>query len=59
MPSFNFALGIVSLGVALAMIFFGQRNASRMMKSGLLFVGYPAIVVVFVALGCALLVTSF
>ena len=59
MASFQLPLGIASLVLAVAMIFWGRRNASRLMRSGLLFVAYPSIVLVFIALGCALVVTSF
>ena len=49
-------LGIASLAVALAMIVYGRRYSHRLERSGFMFVTYPAIVLVFIAMGCALLI---
>jgi hypothetical protein len=52
-------LGIAALAFALALIVYGRRfSYTAFMQTGVVTATYPAIVIVFVALGCGLLITG-
>jgi uncharacterized membrane protein YwzB len=53
-------IGIVCLGIVIAMVWWGRAHAySRFMQNGLVFVTYPAVVLIFVAVAAATLITGF
>jgi hypothetical protein len=52
--------GIALLLVAFALVWFGRLYShTRFMNAGFIYVTYPAIVLVFIAFGVALLITAF
>jgi hypothetical protein len=52
--------GIALLLAAFALVFFGRLYShTRFMNVGLVHVTYPAVVLVFIAFGVALLITAF
>jgi hypothetical protein len=54
------ALGIAGLVAAFALVWFGRLHSHRpFMNIGVVHVTYPAVVLVFIALGVALLITAF
>ena len=56
----SFAGGIVALLIAFALVWFGRLYShTRFMNAGLMFVTYPAVVLVFISFGFALLISSF
>jgi hypothetical protein len=55
--AFEFALGLAALGVAFALVWFGRQRAhTPFMNSGLVFVTYPALVLVFITIGASLII---
>ena len=56
----SLAVGIVFLGIAFGLVWFGRLYShSRFMNAGVVFVAYPAVVLVFISFGFALLITAF
>jgi hypothetical protein len=52
--------GIVALVIAFALVWFGrQYSHTHFMNVSLVFVTYPAVVLVFIAFGLALLINTF
>ncbi|SCY93003.1 hypothetical protein [Microvirga guangxiensis] len=55
----NLTIGIVMLAIGLGMIVFGHRNGSRpLMQSHLIFATYPAMTLVFLAMGSLAIVIN-
>ena len=55
----SLAVGITSLLIALALVWFGrQYSYTRFMNTGVVFVTFPAIVLVFISFGLALLISA-
>lgn len=55
----NLTIGIVMLAIGLAMIVFGRRNVTRpFMNSHLVFAVYPAMTLVFLAMGLLAIVMN-
>jgi uncharacterized membrane protein YwzB len=53
-------ISIVCLGIIIGMVWWGRAHAySRFMQNGFVFVTYPAVVLIFVAIGAATLITGF
>jgi len=54
------AVGIAALAIAFALVWFGRLYShTPFMNNGLVFVTYPAIVLVFISFGAALMLTAF
>jgi hypothetical protein len=54
------AVGIAFLGIAIGLVWFGRLYShTRFMNAGVVFVTYPAMVLVFISFGFALLITAF
>ena len=54
------AVGTIALVIAFALVWFGRLYShTRFMNAGLVFVTYPAVVLVFISFGFALLISSF
>jgi hypothetical protein len=52
--------GLALLLIAFALVWFGRLYShSRFMNVGVVFVAYPAIVLVFIAFGVALIIVAF
>jgi hypothetical protein len=55
----NLTIGIVMLAIGLGMILFGRRNGTRpFMNSRLVFAVYPAMTLVFLAMGILAIVMN-
>ena len=53
------AIAAACLGVVIAMMWWGRAHAySRFMQNGLVFVAYPAVALIFVAIGAATLISG-
>ena len=53
-------VGIAFLGIAFGLVWFGRLYShTRFMNVSLVFVTYPAVVLVFIAFGLALLINTF
>jgi hypothetical protein len=56
----SLAVGIAFLGIAFALVWFGRLYShTGFMNAGVVFVTYPAVVLVFISFGFALLITAF
>jgi hypothetical protein len=56
----SLAVGIALLGIAVGLVWFGRLYShSRFMNAGVVFVTYPAVVLVFISFRFALLITAF
>ncbi|MDF2973781.1 MAG: hypothetical protein K0R61_4231 [Microvirga sp.] len=54
------AVGTIALVIAFALVWFGRLYShTRFMNAGVAFVTYPAVVLVFISFGFALLITAF
>jgi hypothetical protein len=52
--------GLIFLLIAFALVWFGRLYShTRFMNAGVVFVAYPAVVLVFISFGFALLITAF
>jgi len=53
------SIGIVFLVFAFGLVWFGRRYShSRFMNTGLVFVSFPAVVLVFISYGLALIISA-
>jgi len=51
-------LALACFAIAATLLWFGRRNSDRLSQNGLVFVGYPVVILTFLAIGGAALLTG-